>query len=337
MLKRWLVFLTAFLSICPPTNCQAHKAQQGQASQRPTLPVASATVRQNNSPSLQAKPDQHVQADVRVIRAPAKDGYDIAAFWISALLAGVGIAGIGVGVWTICYVRRQAVEMRQQRIIMRRTLNAIRRQTKAAEDAAKAGMESANAALGSVKLTEAQLNLTKEKERARISITAGGLQVQEPDTEFWSLATSIEVRNLGPTRAIIQRTSGEFVIRAEGEELAHGADWLAGGSLSLPDDFIDPCTTPVIAPLHWFHWEPASLKSLADDLHGNKRTLHLYGFIEYETLGMVLTEEFNCFWMAGSVAAAFFRGENKNPTDAERVEDGNWWNNRDYGNGDEQD
>jgi hypothetical protein len=52
---------------------------------------------------------------VRVI-LPAKDGYDRWAFWISVVLAGVGILGIGVGICTLLFIKAQVLEMRRQRI-----------------------------------------------------------------------------------------------------------------------------------------------------------------------------------------------------------------------------
>jgi hypothetical protein len=44
---------------------------------------------------------------VRVILLP-KDNYDIWAFWISVVLAGVGIVGIVVGVCTLLFIKAQA-------------------------------------------------------------------------------------------------------------------------------------------------------------------------------------------------------------------------------------
>lgn len=200
-------------------------------------------------------------------------------------------------------------------------------------NAAKAAADSANAAYGSVAFAEAQFELTKEERQARISIKAVRIQVQDPDSEFWNLATSIEIRNLGQTRAFIKRTGGEFAIRAYGEECPQGDDL---STLYLPEEYIDPSTDPILVSLHQFNLLPTSLRVLADDLHDRKRMLHLYGFIEYETLGMKFTEEFKYFWMAGSVFGGMLGGGEATLTDAGRVEEGHWWNNRSLSNKDEK-
>jgi hypothetical protein len=165
----------------------------------------------------------------------------------------------------------------------------------------------------------------KEERRARISIKAARIQVQDPDTEFWNLATSIEIRNLGQTRAFIKRTGGEFAMRASGEERSEEYDL---NTLYLPEEYIDPSTEPVVVSLYQLNLLPTSLRVLADGLHDGRMVFHLYGFIEYETLGMKFTEEFKYFWSTGSVFGGMFSGQETNPTDAERVEEGHWWDNR---------
>jgi hypothetical protein len=213
------------------------------------------------------------------------------------------------------------------------TLMAIAEQTNQTRRAADAGADAANAAYGSVRFAEAQFELMKEERRARISIKAIGIQVQDPGSELWNLVTNIEIRNLGQTRAFIKRTSGEFAIRLEGQERPQEDDL---STLYLPEEYIDPSTDPIVVSLHHFNFLPTSLKVLADDLHDRKRMLHLYGFIEYETLGMKFTEEFKYFWMAGSVFGGMSWGEEKTLTDAERVEEGHWWDNRPQSKDDEQ-
>jgi hypothetical protein len=213
------------------------------------------------------------------------------------------------------------------------TLVAIAEQTSQTRRAADATADSANAAYGSVMFAEAQFELMKEERRARISINARGIQVEDPDSEYWNLMTSIEIRNLGQTRAFIKKTGGEFVIRADGEERPKNDDL---SSLYLSEEYVDPSTAPVVVALHQFNLEPASLKELGDDLHSRKRMIHLYGFIEYETLGMKFTEEFKYFWMAGNFMRGMFSGEERNPTDVEKVEEGYWWDNRPRPEDDEQ-
>ena len=96
--------------------------------------------------------------------------------------------------------------------------------------------KTADAAQESIDLARAQFNLMMEKERARITIKAGMIQVQEPDKEYWNLATNIEIRNLGQSRAFITRSEENFVIRTEGEEPAE-EDLI--NSISVPNSLID--------------------------------------------------------------------------------------------------
>lgn len=205
------------------------------------------------------------------------------------------------------------------------TLIAIAEQTNQTRRAADAGADAANAAYGSVRFAEAQFELMKEERRARISIKAIGIQVQDPGSELWNLVTNIEIRNLGQTRAFIKRTKGEFVMSAYGEERPQEDDL---SMLYLPEEYIDPDTAPVVVSLHPCSLLPTSLKVLADDLYESRRMLQIHGFIEYETLGMKLTEEFRYFWMTGNVLGGMFGEEEKNLSDVKRVEQGYWLDNR---------
>ncbi len=118
-------------------DAKTQKAQQAESDQKPATPVTSPQVKQSESSAPQSKPEQHIQADVRIIEAPTKDRYDKTAFWVSIVLAGVGIAGIIIGVCTLRFLSSQAVEMRRQRIVMARTMLAIRRQAAQMEEQLK--------------------------------------------------------------------------------------------------------------------------------------------------------------------------------------------------------
>jgi len=281
------------------------KAKQGLSGHQPTAGTAPTAPRQNDGVSLPHDTAQQNTYQVVGATAPAKDRWDRASVIIDAVLALIGIGGIVIAVIT---------------------LKKLERQTTATEEAA-------NAAYGSVTYAEAQWSLMKEKERARISIKPGRTEVQKPNSEYWNLATSIEIRNLGQSRAFIKKTGGSFAIAAEGEELPPKEDW---SSLFLSDDFIDPSTTSTIVSLRWFHMESESLKTLADDLHGSQRYMHLRGFIEYETLGMTFTEEFRYFWVESNSLGEGYLVEVSTPTDAERVEKGRWWENRYSSDSDKQ-
>lgn len=74
------------------SHAQPNKAEElskGDQSSHAAAPVAP---QQESSPKLQTKHLDRVQADVRVLSAPAKDGYDHAAFWVNVALALLGLS-----------------------------------------------------------------------------------------------------------------------------------------------------------------------------------------------------------------------------------------------------
>jgi len=128
MLKRLVVLAVTLVLVGLCGNAQTHKTEQAQGNQQPSSPVSDAQVKQNESPAAQPKSETHIQADVRVIDAPAKDRYDKATFWINFVFTIMVISGVGVGICTLIYLRKQADEMRLQRKVMVRSLRAMREQ-----------------------------------------------------------------------------------------------------------------------------------------------------------------------------------------------------------------
>jgi hypothetical protein len=128
MLKQIGIILMALTIVGFNGNAQAHKPEQGQGDQQQSARIPEAQIKQGEPSTPQPKSEQHVLADVQVIRAPNKDSYDIAAFWLSTILAGIGIAGVIVGIITLRYLRKQAGEMQLQRKVMVRSLRAMRQQ-----------------------------------------------------------------------------------------------------------------------------------------------------------------------------------------------------------------
>ncbi len=62
----------------------------------------------------------------------AKGGFDWATL-ANYLLVVVGFGGIGVALWTLCFIRKQVGEMTLQRGVMQQTLSAIKRQAEIAD------------------------------------------------------------------------------------------------------------------------------------------------------------------------------------------------------------
>src|SRR5208283_5301806 len=63
-----------------------------------------------------------------LFKQPARDSYDYWTFGATITLALVGFFGVGVGVATLCYLKRQALEMRLQRRAMVKSLEAMNKQ-----------------------------------------------------------------------------------------------------------------------------------------------------------------------------------------------------------------
>jgi len=114
MLKYLGIVLMSMALVCFYGNPQPHETKQGEASQHPSAPVATPPVQQNNSPCLQTKSNQHIEADVRIIETPAKDRFDKVVFWANLILAVVGVIGVSVGICTLSYIKAQVIEMRRQ-------------------------------------------------------------------------------------------------------------------------------------------------------------------------------------------------------------------------------
>jgi hypothetical protein len=148
MFKILAIFALATFIVPMQTYAQPHKVQQVSSSQKPAVPVPPPVpIQQTSSPTLQTEQKQHVDADVRVVSTPAKDGYDKAAFWISCVLAFVGLCGIGIGICTLRSINVQAKEMQRQNKTLVRQSAILERQTKAAEDSAKTALLNAQAVI----------------------------------------------------------------------------------------------------------------------------------------------------------------------------------------------
>lgn len=310
MLKRSAIFAAAVLIVSFNTYAQTSKTNQAENSQKPSQRATVPPMQQDNGAHLQPKGQQHIDADVKVVDLPPKDWQDKAGFWINLALAVAGFAGIWVA---IC------------------TLSKIERQTKATEDAAKAGLESANAAYGSVNVALAQLNMMKEKERARIEVDPRGLRLQEGDQIiFWNLKSEIELRNVGAGRAYVQKGKGELRI-AMGDATAADPDfWI---SLIIVGGYIDPGQEPVTETFYFFQdEEKLDLAEYAKNIYGGKARAYMTGFFEYDTVGAKFHRDFDYEWVGDaspdSVAPMLHVDGRKPTTDAERVSYGYWRKNR---------
>jgi len=197
-------------------------------------------------------------------------------------------------------------------------------QSSATSKAASAAADSANAAYGSVRFAEAQWELMKEKERARLDIQTGTTSVEENDPH-WHLEGTLKGRNIGQSRAFIIQSFAKLTVKAPD---APYPEYESYGQIPFGDSFVDSDPSNAFSTLNfWFYPESEDkLRFLAEDLHAARRALHLYGFIDYETLGMRFRKEFGFVWtvidpnwyMGGLV------GEEGPLTDARKITMGYW-------------
>ncbi|HEY5330804.1 MAG TPA: hypothetical protein VIJ79_13025 [Acidobacteriaceae bacterium] len=295
MLKILLVFALALPYFPVQAHSQTKNAQQASKGDKPALPVTPVIPQNSPSPNVQNEHQEQVQADVRVVEAPDKDGYDKASVWINLALALIGVCGI-----CAAFI----------------TLRKLERQTKATEDAA-------NAAYGSVAFAEAQFELMKEKERARLEVTPGTITVTDMTTEmfeFFHLNATLRIRNIGATRAYITRGEMRFILVDRASELPDDLY-----SMTLPDQFFDPSIDRTDITAHFFPDDKVTMKMVADAIQGIQ-TAHLYGVIEYETLGGKWRREFSYRWdifMSG-LGLGYLGISSMPQTDADRIEGGYW-------------
>ncbi len=270
---------------------------------------------------------KHATDDPKTVRVifPAKDKYDYWSLGISALLAIVGLAGIGVGICTLLRIHRQAIEMRLQRVLMQRTLHAMRRQGELmAAQAAHTEKQtvilekSVAAAETSAEAASLQIQMMKDKERARVEIDRRGLELQQESEEFWNLKATIELRNVGTGRAYVRQGTVNLLMAKRGKERPDPDYW---SPLGLVGGFVDPNGEPLTESSYIFREQEFDLGALAQQIYEGTIRLYLTGFIEYDTIGTRFRRDFSYVWIGNgdpeSVSGMLLADEPRN--DSERV------------------
>jgi hypothetical protein len=174
------VFLNLFAYHYDDQRGQAASAAQGQKAASQTAPVA---VQDHGGNKLQQDPASHQTKNdpwsVRVIGFPPKDKYDYISLGATLLLTLVGIVGVGVGICTLVYLRKQAAETRLQRKVMARQLEEMKRQAdlmeQQAADAREAAAEATKLARQSAEAATTNAEALINSERAWVNV-----EIDEP-------------------------------------------------------------------------------------------------------------------------------------------------------------
>jgi len=134
----------------------------------------------------------------------------------------------------------------------------------------------------------------REKERARldIGIQSAELSAECAGSDIVHLIATLTVRNIGASRAFIRRTSGTLTTKTPDEPLAEPENC---SPLDLPDKFIDP-NQPIVSVKVYLFPSDISAQAFADRLEQEDFSVHFFGFIEYETLGLLWRKEFGYDW-----------------------------------------
>ena len=252
------MFLIVFCTYGGADQVQAKKGHQ-----QPAAPVAVVSQQQPDRPSPRSEDQKDIHAQVEIINPPQKDFYDKVLVWINALLVLVA-AGTGIVIYW------QAVETR---------------------NAANGAKEAAVAALQ-------QVELTREKERARLYVEPGTLtSLHDQGGTDWALRVRLEVENAGNSRAY----------GIGGEVEGRGCMWIQGISdptvpppLELPWSgnvkYISEGAITVSLDSQFIPVTPATIEKA---LYGDQ-AIFLQGFVRYETLGKRFCKRFGYRWWTGS-------------------------------------
>jgi hypothetical protein len=114
MFKALAILALALFVFPVQAYTQTNKAQQSSKSDKPAPSAAVVVPEHNDRPALQPEAEKHIEADVQVITAPAKDRYDKAPVWINFALAVIGVLGIGAAFVTLRKLERQTAATEKQ-------------------------------------------------------------------------------------------------------------------------------------------------------------------------------------------------------------------------------
>jgi len=157
---------------------------------------------------------------------------------------------------------------------------------------AGAAKENANAALSQVELMKRQMDTMVHKDRARLNLHAQPIEVDGTEGGFFYLTTCIEFTNTGQSNAHITFSAGRFVVVPSGRWPLPQPD---------PDEFtpgsstIEPSEEPVYAGF-FYDDAPLDFGGFAEEFAQGDLTAYLYGFVEYENMGIKRRRDFGYIW-----------------------------------------
>ena len=196
------------------------------------------------------------------------------------------------------------------------TAGAIGWQANETRKAARGAQRAADASF-------AQIDLMKVKERARVRINAKWPEIRRVGREFYALTGSLEVRNIGQSKAYVINSAARLLIAEQRDPLLPELDdfW----DMGIRDDVIEPSAPPACIEFRVDDNLP-ELRVFTKDVFEGRLFIRLYGFIEYETVATKYRNEFSYIWTVvdpqksvAKVMTGF-----ASPRDEESIPEG-WW------------
>jgi len=211
------------------------------------------------------------------------------------------------------------------------TLGAISWQAFEARKSTDVARDAVNAAYGSVTFAEAQWKLMIEEKRARLEVDVDRrtLTVEsESGVYLRHLIATLKIRNIGESKAYIRRAEGILITKAPDAPLEPDSHLF--NSLDIPTP-LEPHPDATEIKVYLF-LDDTKLETFADCLDESILSLHLSGFIEYQTLGICYRKEFRYRWMTVTnfstgkmlgLTEPFYPNSPKHASD--RIRYGSWW------------
>ncbi len=193
------------------------------------------------------------------------------------------------------------------------TLAVIGWQSHETRRSAAATEKAATATEKSVAVANRQIEMLKDKERARFEVKPDSLNLTASGPNFWYFASILKARNIGISRAYIKHFQAE-IVWSESKAAAPAPNIPDQGNLFI-DSYLDPTEDWDVAPpstVHFFNTDSINLSWFASAVYEGRVNVLLRGVVEYGTVGTVY-RRFFCFEWQGhgrpnSVARALAGG-----------------------------
>ncbi len=179
----------------------------------------------------------------------------------------------------------------------------------------------------SVSIARRQIEMMKDRERARVEIKADSLALTLHDPNFWFFTGGLKLRNLGISRAYIKMFQAE-IVWFEGASATPAPDFPDQGNL-FQDSYIDPTEdwdkaspTQVL----FFNTDSIYLDWFATAVYEGRVSILIRGVIEYRTVGTTY-KRFFCWEWQGSGrpnSLTHMLGGSMPTTNGDKISSGFW-------------